>query len=385
MIKTILVINAGSATIKFSLYQDDLSLIYKGIIKIKALSAEFKIYDHKNILTIQKTIATNDYEKLFKQIFIWMNGLDEAYILSAIGHRVVHGGLFFKQATIINAEVLTKIESLIPLAPLHQGHNINAIKIINNLYPELAQIACFDTAFHHQQNYLAKLYALPQNLTTSGIIRYGFHGLSYEYIVSQIKNQIGAVNKVIVAHLGSGASMCALDHGTSVASSMGFSALDGLMMGTRCGNIDPGIILYLLNERNYSPSQISNLLYQQSGLLGVSGLSADMEELLLNDQPSAIEAIELFCYRAALELGSLAITLAGVEAIIFTAGIGEHSAVIRKKICAYLIHWGVKLNEMANNNHATIISTIASSIIIGVISTNEEAVIAAKVLSLQTQ
>jgi acetate kinase len=275
---------------------------------------------------------------------------------------------------LITGKILKKIESLTPLAPLHQPHNLEAIKIIQSLYPKLPQIACFDTAFHCTQNKLATLYAIPRRLTQEGIIRYGFHGISYEYIASvlpkYIKNK--ANKKVIVAHLGNGSSMCAMKNRLSVATSMGFTALEGLMMGTRCGTIDPGIILYLLQEKNFSKEKISDLLYQESGLLGVSGISSDMRELQSSIHPNAIEALDLFCYRAARELSALCADLQGCDVIIFTAGIGENSAIIRKKICDKLKWLGILLDKKSNNNNEIIISQNKSKVLVAVIPTNEE-------------
>lgn len=298
--------------------------------------------------------------------------------LNSAGHRIVHGGMYFSQPAIITDEVINEIASLTPLAPLHQPYHLEAIKAIKTIYPNLPQVACFDTTFHRTQEKLAKLFAIPRPLTDKGVIRYGFHGISYEYIASVITKYIGDIGnkRVIAAHLGNGASMCAMYQGKSVATSMGFTAVDGLMMGTRCGRIDPGVLLYLMQEQHYSESQLEHLIYKESGLLGVSGISADVRELLASPDPRAEEAIELFSYRAALEFGSLAVALKGCDALVFTAGIGEHTPVVRKKICEHLAWLGIKINDKANENNSAIISENDSNIIVSVIPTNEEYMIA---------
>jgi acetate kinase len=280
---------------------------------------------------------------------------------------------------------MEKLAILIPLAPLHEPQNIQAIRIIQKTYPELPQIACFDTTFHHTQEKLATLFAIPRHFTEEGIIRYGFHGISYEYIASVMAQHIGekANHRVIVAHLGNGASMCAMYQGKSVATSMSFTALDGLMMGTRCGRIDPGVLLYFIQEKNYSGKQLEHLLYNESGLLGVSTISHDMRILLASSDPKAKEAVDLFCYRAALEVGSLSVALGGCDALIFTAGIGEQAAVVRQKICTWLSWLGVKVNQKANQNNAIIISEEDSKIMVSVIPTNEEYMIAKHTLDFK--
>lgn len=379
MNEVILVINAGSSSIKFSLFaSDDLNLIYRGAIDIHDSYSNFSIFNAKHEEILKQKISSIQYVELFACVFTWLHDFPDSYQLVAVGHRVVHGGTKLTTPTIINSEIIRQIEELVPLAPLHQEHNLDAIRIIAKLYPNLTQVACFDTSFHQTQNHLAKLFAIPRKLTTTGLVRYGFHGISYEYIASIITDKIGHIGKkrVIVAHLGNGASMCAMHDGKSIATSMGFTALDGLMMGSRCGHIDPGIILYLFQEKNYTVKEVSHLLYQESGLLGVSGISHDVRELLASDNPHAIEAIDLFCYRAALEFGSLSVALGGCDALVFTAGIGEHAAPIRQKICAYLDFYGIELDEAANIANSTVISTTSSPTLVGVLPTNEEYMLA---------
>ncbi|QEY52206.1 acetate/propionate family kinase [Legionella longbeachae] len=387
MNKLILVINSGSSSIKFSLFACDkqcLNLYYHGQIQDLYESPQINIFNASQVLVLNQAITTQGHEAGLKLLFNWLNDLSDSITLAAVGHRVVHGGTFFSNPTLITDDVMQKIASLMPLAPLHQPHNLEAIQIINQLYPSLAQISCFDTTFHRTQKRLATLFALPKSLSDEGILRYGFHGLSYEYIASVITEYIGEIGnkRVITAHLGNGASMCAMYQRKSVATSMGFTALDGLMMGTRCGRIDPGVLLYLLEQKNYSTEQVTQLLYNESGLLGVSGLSNNVRELLKHlDDKRVLEAIDLFCYRAALEIGSLLMALGGCDALVFTAGIGEHAPLIRKKISAYLSWLGIKINDEANTRNATIINESDSTVLVGVIPTNEELMIAQHVRS----
>lgn len=375
----ILVMNSGSSSIKFSIYlcRDKLHLFYHGAIDGIFNHPCFIVYD-ENQQILKKNIALQGHESALQTFFHWFDNLSEKITLKAVGHRVVHGGKYFFQPILVNDDVIRKIAFLNSLAPLHQPHNLEAIQIIQTMYPTLAQVACFDTSFHQTQKKIASHFAIPRSLSDEGIIRYGFHGISYEYIVSVMTQYIGdsAKARVIVAHLGNGASMCAIYQGKSVATTMGLTALDGLMMGTRCGQIDPGVLLYLLQEKNYSAKEIEDLLYNQSGLLGVSGISHDMRELLESCDKNAMEAIDLFCYRAAMEFGSLAIALNGCDAFIFTAGIGENAPVIRKKICEKLSWLGIKLDNKANEKNSTIISNPNSKMIVSVIPTNEEYMIA---------
>ncbi|KTD09181.1 Acetate kinase (Acetokinase) [Legionella gratiana] len=382
MNKLILVINSGSSSIKFSLFASEnqhLDLFYHGQIQDLYESPKIDIFNASQVRVLNQSITSQGHEAGLKILFNWLDDLSPSIKLGAVGHRVVHGGTFFPHPMLITDDVIKKIASLIPLAPLHQPHNLEAITIINHLYPNLAQIACFDTTFHRTQQRLATLFALPRSLSDEGVLRYGFHGLSYEYIASVITESLGEIGskRVIMAHLGNGASMCAMYQGKSVATSMGFTALDGLMMGTRCGRIDPGVLLYLLEQKKYSAEQVGHLLYNESGLLGVSGLSNNVRELLEHlEDGRVLEAINLFCYRAALEAGSLLVALGGCDVLIFTAGIGEHAPLIRKKISDHLSWLGIKINDEANNNNATIISEKDSTILVSVIPTNEELMIA---------
>lgn len=383
----ILVINSGSSSIKFSLFsiqRDKLNLYYHGKIEDLYGSPRMVILNSNHAQIMQQTIPSRGHEVGLKAFFNWFDHLSNSVSLKAVGHRVVHGGTFFSHPILITDDSMKEMSTLIPLAPLHQPHNLEAIKIIQKLNPKLPQIACFDTTFHQAQNKLAKLFAIPRSLTAEGIIRYGFHGISYEYIASIITQHIGDIGnqRVIVAHLGNGSSMCAMYQRKSVATTMGFTALDGLMMGTRCGSIDPGVLLYLIEEKNYSAKQVEDLLYNESGLLGVSGISHDVRQLIANFDDNAEEAIDLFCYRAALAVGSLCVALNGCDALIFTAGIGEHAALVRQKISAHLNWLGIKINKKANDSNATIISEKDSDIIVSIIPTDEEYMIAKHVMTI---
>jgi len=290
----------------------------------------------------------------------------------------VHGGLAYSAPVRIDASVLATLEQFVPLAPLHQPNNLAPIRVLLERQSDLPQVACFDTAFHSTQPALAQSFALPAEITDRGVKRYGFHGLSYEYIASMLPgvDARAAAGRTVVLHLGNGSSMCALQGDRSIASTMGFTAVDGLMMGTRCGAIDPGVILYLIDELGMDARAIEKLIYQQSGLLGVSGISSDMRTLLASDEPRARLAVELFVYRIARELGSLAAALGGLDAIVFTAGIGEKAAAIRERVCAAAAWLGVTLDAAANAAHGPLISTPQSEAAAWVIPTNEELMIA---------
>jgi acetate kinase len=298
--------------------------------------------------------------------------------LLAVGHRVVHGGQLFSAPVLINATVLAELETFVPLAPLHQPHNLATIRALFETMPSLPQVACFDTAFHRTQPEVAQRFALPRRFADAGVRRYGFHGLSYEYIASVLPtiDPTLADARIIVAHLGSGASLCAIQNGRSIATTMGFSPLDGLVMGTRCGNLDPGVLLYLIDHYNMNAQALEQLLYYQSGLLGVSGISNDMRTLLDSDDPLAKEAIDLFVYRAGREIGSLAAALGGLDALIFTGGIGEHSAVIRAQVCHQAAWLGLQLDDSANETDASRISTLNSKVSAWIVATNENLMIA---------
>jgi acetate kinase len=304
----------------------------------------------------------------------------EGLKLAGVGHRVGHGGLKYFEPARVDEQVLADLERIIPLVPLHQPHNLAPIKLVLERLPDVPQVACFDTGFHHTNPQLARMFALPKKLTDAGVRRYGFHGLSYEYIASVLPKRAprAASGKTIVLHLGNGSSMCALEAGKSVASTMGFSALDGLPMGTRCGSIDPGVILFLLDQQKMDARAIEKLLYSQSGLLGVSGISSDVRELLASQDPQAKLALDLYIYRIGRELGSLAAALGGLDAVVFTAGIGENAATIRERVCRDAAWLGVELDAAANckPGKSGCITTGSSRVGVWVLPTNEELMIA---------
>jgi acetate kinase len=381
----ILVVNAGSSSIKCSLFARQataLTMLYHVDITSIGTHSQFIAKDANGNRLIQQYLDTADHESAFAVLMDWLVQRDGGLKLVAVGHRVVHGGVLFTAPVRITEEIYRQLEQLIPLAPLHQPHNLAPIKILSQLQPELPQVACFDTAFHTTQPAVAQTFAIPQALTDTGIKRYGFHGLSYEYMAHRLPDYLGEMPaRAIVAHLGNGASMAALQHGRSIATTMGFTALDGLPMGTRCGAIDPGVILYLLQEGVTLP-RLHDLLYHRSGLLGISGLSNDMQELLNSDSPPAAFAIDLFVYRLGRELGSLTAALGGLDALIFTAGIGEYAAPIRARVCQDATWLGVQLDPLANQQHGPKISTSDSRVSVWVIPTNEEQMIAQHTYSL---
>lgn len=384
------VINAGSSSYKFSLFgempDNRLERHCSGEIEGVGSSEPFFLArDSNRKLLSQKTWGENlSSSDLLTFLINWIEDYLSPLPLSAVGHRMVHGGPDFLEPALITPEVLTRLRRLIPLAPLHQPRVLNVIDTILERYPNLAQIVCFDTSFHQTNPYISRLYGLPGHLTEKGIVRYGFHGLSYEYIIGELR-QIDpqlANGRTIIAHLGSGASMCGLVNGKSVASTMGFSTLDGLVMSSRTGALDPGVILYLLQYENLGVKELETLLYKESGLLGVSGVSADMRELLTTGNPASKTALDLFVYRVVRETGSLVAACKGLDTLVFTAGIGERSPDIREAICKQLDWLGVEIDEDANLEGQLCISTPSSKISVWIIPTFEELMIARHVARL---
>jgi acetate kinase len=384
----ILALNAGSSSLKFSLFvttsgADALSLLYRGEVEGISDHPRFLAYtptgqrlvDER--LTAKATTALS-HEEALGVLLEWIEHHEAGVTLIGVGHRVVHGGTLFSSSVLLDSVVLNQLEQLIPLAPLHQPHNLAAIRTFAKIKPDVPQVACFDTAFHRTQSLVAQAFALPHDVTDRGVKRYGFHGLSYEYIARVLPDFLGALaeGRVVAAHLGSGASMCAMRGRKSRATTTGFTALDGLPMGTRCGAIDPGVILYLLSEQRMDVPTVTDLLYHRSGLLGVSGESSDMRELLASDSPYALEAIDLFVYRIGRELGSLVAALGGLDALVFTAGIGEHAAPIRARVCQDAQWLGVRLDEAANRAGGPKISADDSAVSVWVIPTDEDVMIA---------
>lgn len=380
----ILVINAGSSSIKFAVFADggqpEPKLLFKGQMEGLGSDPSFQVKDAVGQKIDERDEwprgSTLNHAGALRYILGWLEDCAGDTKLEAVGHRVVHGGLDYDRAVRLDEGVIADLERLIPLAPLHQPHNLAAIRALVEVAPELPQVACFDTAFHRTQPRVAQLFALPKAFAESGVRRYGFHGLSYEYIAHRLPDILPDARKVVVAHLGSGASMCALRDGRSLESTMGFTAVDGLPMGTRTGAMDPGVVLYLMQDRGYDAKAIEKLLYKESGLLGVSGVSNDMRDLLESDDPAAAEAVELFVYHVGKHLGALAGVLEGLDALVFTAGIGENAAIVRKKVCQRAEWLGIRLDEEANGRGGPRVSTLDSPVPAWVIPTNEELMIA---------
>ncbi|MDM0110686.1 acetate/propionate family kinase [Variovorax sp. J22R133] len=389
MADIVLVLNAGSSSIKFSAFNADseAKALFNGQVEGLYTAPKFKAKasDGSEIGAHAWGQGTQlGHEGAITFLTGFVRDRLAGHSIVAVGHRVVHGGLGFEQPVRVNAEVLTALRKLSPLAPLHQPHNLAPIDIITKLQPQLLQVACFDTAFHRGQPAVAQAFALPPSITERGVQRYGFHGLSYEYVASVLGSfdERAASGRTIVAHLGNGCSMCAMVGARSVASTMGFTAVDGLPMGTRCGNLDPGVLLYLMDEMGMDARAIEDLIYKQSGLLGVSGVSSDMRALLASDEPRARLAVDLFVYRVGRELGSLAAAAGGIDALVFTAGIGEHAVAIRERACQGAAWLGVELDPAANAAGGPRISTAASKVSAWIVPTNEELMIARHTLKI---
>jgi len=383
--KIVLTLNAGSSSIKFAAFRFESDAGFKPLAsgQIEGLGATAKgeattAVGEKTDIAFDHSDGPVDHEAAVRAILGWLGKAGDAGRVAAVGHRVVHGGPDLVEPALIDDTALAKLRTLIPLAPLHQPHNIAGIEAAMKAFPSIPQVACFDTAFHRGHPFVEDTFALPHSYYDEGVRRYGFHGLSYEYITRTLRTVAPrlAQGKVIIAHLGNGASMCAIQGGRSIASTMSFTALDGLAMGTRCGQIDPGVLIYLMAEKKMSADQISDLLYKESGLKGMSGLSQDMRELEASDKPAARDAIAYFVARAKHELGGLAAALDGVDAIVFTAGIGEHAWRVRESILAGVEWMGVHLDREANRAGAQTISRKDSPTIVYVIPTDEERMIA---------
>jgi acetate kinase len=379
----VLVLNAGSSSIKLSVFAEragELALELRGEVEGLYTAPHFVAHDPSGHVVAERswrgTTLGHDGAVEYLSEFLKNHLVDHRMV--GVGHRVVHGGLEFTAPVRVGAETIKALERFIPLAPLHQPHNLAPIARLLERSPELPQVACFDTSFHRTNPDVAQRFALPAELHDAGVQRYGFHGLSYEYIASELPrlDPKAAAARTIVLHLGNGASMCAIEAGRSVATTMSFTPADGLPMGTRCGALDPGVILYLIDERKMDARAIEKLLYRESGLLGVSGISSDMRTLLSSRQPSAQLAIDLFVYRLRRELGSLAAALGGVDAIVFTGGIGEHAPAIRERVCGDAAWLGVEPDATANARGGPRISAPASRVSAWVIPTDEELMIA---------
>lgn len=380
----ILVLNAGSSSLKFSAFfdGDEPQQFIRGQLENLFAEPRFVARDQNGIVVSEKQWPANTklgHAGAIEFLFEWgRGGVLQGNRIVAAGHRVGHGGLRYDRPVRVDDTVLAELEQLVPLAPLHQPHNVAAIRMVAERAPDLPQVACFDTAFHRTQPPVAKRIALPRIYHDEGVLRYGFHGLSYEYIASVLPevDPLAAAGRTVVAHLGNGASMCGMQHSRSVATTMGFSALDGLPMGTRCGSLDPGVLLYLIDRHHLGLRELEDLLYKKSGLFGVSGTSSDMRALLASSDPHAAEAIDLFVYRIGRELGSLVAALGGIDALVFTGGIGENAAEIRDHVCRDAVWLGLKLDREANDSGGPCISSRDSRVRTWVLPTNEELMIA---------
>ena len=385
----VVVLNGGSSSLKFSIYQmtgeTDLELSIKGQIEGIGTAPRFIAKDRDGaVLGEQQWADANSANRVFLFGYLagWATGQIKDSEVVGVGHRVVHGGTEFKAPALIDDALMSAVEKLVPLAPLHLPHNLAYIKAVKSMDPDMPQVACFDTAFHRGHPEVAERFALPEELYEAGVHRYGFHGLSYEYIARELQQVAPEIaeGRVVVAHLGSGASMCAIKGGRSIESTMGFSALDGLPMGTRCGALDPAVPLYLIAEKGYDVPALERLFYHDSGLLGLSGISNDMRDLEASEDPRAKLALDYFVYRINRELGALAAALGGLDAVVFTAGIGERSPGIRARVCADARWLGLQLDEAANQAGGSRISTADSAVSAWVIPTDEE-----KMIGLHTQ
>ena len=382
----VLVLNAGSSSLKFAVFQvmenaDDFVVTLRGQISAIGSAPVFRAWikteatDGQSISNAAEEIG--NHQQAIAYALSWIEQHADGLHLIGVGHRVVHGGPDRRSPALVTTELLEELDALSVLAPHHQPHNLAAIRAVAETAPNLSQVACFDTAFHATQDSIARCLPLPRALREQGLQRYGFHGLSYEFITGAVPdyNENYLPQRLIVAHLGNGASLCAIRDGKSVASSMGFSTLDGLMMGTRCGSIDPGVLLHLMREQHIDEAALSKLLYNESGLLGVSGISADMQVLLDSDDPAAAEAVELFCYTLVRAIGSMAAAIGGIDGLVFTGGIGEHAKPVREKVCRQLSWLGIDFDADANVANAASITSPGSAVKAWVIPTDEELVI----------
>jgi len=388
----LLVLNAGSSSIKFSVFcidQQELQVVIKGQVDGIGSKPFFRAKNKQQKVITELFLEGEliDHHQALNFLLDWLDTHSPNGKIIAVGHRVVHGGPDITAPALIDDQLMQILESLTPLVPLHQPHNLAGIRAIAKTRPDIPQVACFDTSFHTSCAGVTRRFGLPEELFQEGIRRYGFHGLSYEYIASVLRTETPEIadKKVVIAHLGNGCSMCAMDGGKSVDTSMGFSALDGLLMGTRCGSLDPGVLLYLMREKGLGADQLEQLLYKESGLLGISGITNDMRELLESTAPQADIAVDLFVYRIRRELGSLVAALGGLDALVFTAGIGENSAQIRQRVCEDAKWLGVELDESLNemNKQAlAYLSSVKSKVPVFVVPADEELMIAQHTLNL---
>ena len=389
MTRHVVTLNAGSSSIKFGLFAADGPVplaMAAGVVEMLRNERRITVHDgaghqtHRSVWSADVPFHTD----ALRRVLAWRQAAFPAARVVAAGHRVVHGGVRYAAPVIVTDEVLAYLRTLVPLAPLHEPHNLAGITAAQEAWPHVQQVACFDTAFHRAHPFVNDVFALPRRFYDEGVRRYGFHGLSYEYVTGRLREIAPhhAAGRVVIAHLGNGASMCAVRDGQSVASSMGFTALDGLPMGTRCGQLDPGVVLYLMQEKGMDAGAIADLLYKESGLKGLSGLTHDMRELEATDTQEAREAIEYFVFRIRRELGGLAAVLKGIDAIVFCGGIGEHAWRVRERVLQGMEWIGVELDREANHVSAQVISSERSRVRVFVIPTDEEAMIARHTLAV---
>lgn len=384
----LLTFNPGSSTIKLGLFAVEANgprRIGGGMIDLRNRPLTLHMVEELAATDIPlKSAVTEDLHEVIDETLSWLKTHFQVNALAGVGHRVVHGGDRFAGPEVVSDAMLDAIEALVPLAPLHQPQSIRLIRAIRHLRPDLPQIASFDTAFHRSQRDLMRRFALPRALFDQGVKRYGFHGLSYQFVASRLQRIAPEIarGRVVAAHLGSGASLCGMEAGISRDTSMGFSTLDGIPMATRCGTLDPGVLIHLVKQRGLSIDAIEDMLYHRSGLLGISGISADSRDLIASVAPEAREALDLFTFRIAREIAALATALGGLDGIVFTGGVGEHQPQIRNAVCGHLAWLGAAVNDAANSQNATRIDASGSQIPIFVVPTDEEQVIADEARSI---
>ena len=380
----ILTINSGSSSVKVSLYEMGKAenLVLSGSMKrIGVRAGLFQIKDANGKPLVDDHTDLPNHEAALKKLFAWLEGNEPGRSLDAVGHRIVHGGPKYNKPQRITSSLVTELKELIQLAPDHLPHEIKAIQATSRSFPDLTQVACFDTAFHRHMPDLAQIYALPRHYQREGLVRYGFHGLSYEYILQELRKEAGeevANGRVIIAHLGNGASMAAVRHGMSMDTTMGFTPAGGLVMSTRSGDLDPGVLIYLMEEKGMRPSSLNELVNQHAGLLGVSGISSDMKDLLdkEDEEDHACQAVDLFCYQASKHLGALTAVLGGLDTLVFTGGIGENAPAVRQRICQNLSFLGIHLDAQRNAGNEAIISHKNDPVAVRVMRTDEDLMIA---------